>query len=146
MSEITCIRRLEWDALHRIPGHEGACRAWHGHRYAAEIHCVAPALDACGRVVDFGVIKQRVGGFINARWDHTALLMRGDPDPTAEAIAKANEAQGRPAFWFDAPPSAETIVAELARIAAELLADTGVRVVRVRLWETPNGSAEWVAG
>ena len=30
--------------------------------------------------------------------------------------------------------------------AEELLADTGVRIVALRLWETPNGSAEWRAG
>jgi hypothetical protein len=38
------------------------------------------------------------------------------------------------------------IVAELARLSQELLADTGVTVVAVRLWETPNGSAEWRRG
>ena len=35
------------------------------------------------------------------------------------------------------------IVELLAIKAQELLNDTGVRVTRVRLWETPNGSAEW---
>ena len=45
---------------------------------------------------------------------------------------------------MDDPPTAETIVRELAEVAQRLLADTGVTVVRVRLWETPNGSAEWV--
>ena len=41
------------------------------------------------------------------------------------------------------PPTAENVAAELAGHAQRLLADTGVRVVRVRVWETPNGSAEW---
>lgn len=54
---ITCTRRLEWDAMHRIPRHESKCRAFHGHRYAAEITCLAPELDSPGRVVDFGVVK-----------------------------------------------------------------------------------------
>lgn len=142
---ITCIRRLEWDAMHRIPRHEHKCSAWHGHRYVAEIHCTAPALDACGRVIDFGVVKELVGGFIDRHWDHTAIIMRGDPDPAVAAIAAANEARNRPVYWLDAPPSAENIVAELAAIASRLLASHGVDVVRVRLWETPNASAEWVA-
>lgn len=142
---ITCTRRIEWDAMHRIPRHESKCRAFHGHRYAAEITCVAPALDPLGRVVDFGVVKDRVGGWVDAHWDHTALLMRDDPDPATAVIAEANARLGRPVYWFSAPPTAENIVAELARVAGELLADTGVTVVRVRLWETPNGSAEWTA-
>lgn len=146
MPPITCTRRLEWDAMHRIPRHESKCAAFHGHRYAAELTCVADALDDRGRVVDFGVVKERVGGWIDAHWDHTALLQRTDPDPAVAAIVASNAAHGRPVYWLDAPPTAEVIVAELARVAQELLADTGVRVVRVRLWETPNGSAEWTRG
>lgn len=140
---ITCTRRLEWDAMHRIPRHESKCAAFHGHRYAAEITVTAPVLDSRGRVVDFGVIKARVGHFINTRWDHTALLMKGDPDPAVPALIASNAAAGRPVYLLDAPPTAEVIAAELGKIAAELLADTGVTVVRVRLWETPNAWAEW---
>lgn len=140
---LLCTRRLEWDALHRVPGHESQCAAWHGHRYVAEIGCQADALDAQGRIIDFGVVKQVVGGWIDTHWDHTGLLMRGDPDPAAEAIAAANAARGRPVYWFADPPTAEVIVAELARVAQELLAPHGVVVQRIRLWETPNGSATW---
>jgi len=143
---VTCTRRLEWDAMHRIPRHESKCAAYHGHRYAAELTCFAPSLDDRGRVVDFGVVKELVGGWIDAHWDHTAILMRGDPDPAIAALAASNERHGRPVYWLDAPPTAECIVAELARVAGDLLAPTGVRVVRIRLWETPNGSAEWAAG
>ena len=50
-------RRHEWDAMHRIPLHESKCKAFHGHRYAAEITCQAEQLDHLGRVVDFSVIK-----------------------------------------------------------------------------------------
>jgi len=129
--------------MHRIPRHESKCRAFHGHRYAAEITCAIPELDALGRVVDFGVVKQRVGGWVDTHWDHTAILMRGDDDPGAIAMIEANARLGRPVYLLDEPPTAENVVAELARVSAELLADTGVTVVRIRLWETPNGSAEW---
>jgi len=140
---ITCARRLEWDALHRIPRHESKCVAFHGHRYAAEISCTAPELDDRGRVIEFGVIKERVGTWIDRHWDHTAILMRGDPDPAVAILAASNEAHGRPVYWMAAPPTAENIAAELARVSEDLLRDAGVRVVRVRVWETPNGSAEW---
>ncbi|TVQ88387.1 MAG: 6-carboxytetrahydropterin synthase [Deltaproteobacteria bacterium] len=138
---VTCTRRLEWDAMHRIPRHESKCRAFHGHRYAAEITCSARALDGLGRVIDFGVIKAKVGAWIDLHWDHTAILMRDDPE--AAPIAEANARLGRPVYWLDASPTAENIVAELARVAQELLRPHGVSVERIRLWETPNGSAEW---
>ncbi len=138
---ITCTRRLEWDAMHRIPRHESKCRAFHGHRYAAEITCAVDALDPLGRVVDFGVVKERVGGWIDAHWDHTAILLRDDPE--AAGLAEINARLGRPVYWLDAPPTAENIVAELARVAQDLLASTGVTVTHIRLWETPNGAADW---
>jgi len=142
-ARLTCTRRLEWDAAHRVPRHEGKCAAWHGHRYVAEIQCAAESLDDKGRVIDFGVIKELVGGWIDRTWDHTAVIMTGDPDPGAPAIAASNAAAGRPVYWLDAPPTAENLVAELARIAQELLEPKGVEVVAIRLWETPNCSAEW---
>lgn len=132
--------------MHRIPLHESRCKAFHGHRYAAEISCVADQLDSLGRVIDFGVIKEKVGGWVDEHWDHTAILMRGDPDPAVGALTESNAEHGRPVYFLDVPPTAENIVAELARVARALLAGSGVRVVRIRLWETPNGSAEWVDG
>ncbi len=144
MSNVSCTRRLEFDAMHRIPRHESKCAAWHGHRYAAEIHCSAPELDDRGRIIDFGVIKELVGGWIDRHWDHTAIMMRGDPDPAVPVIAASNETAGRPVYWLDRPPTAENLVRELARVATELLEPKGVEVIRIRLWETPNGSAEWV--
>lgn len=132
--------------MHRIPRHESKCVAYHGHRYVAEISCAAEALDDKGRVIDFGAIKELVGGWIDRSWDHTAILQRGDPDPAIAVIAASNAAHGRPVYWLDQSPTAENIVQELARVAAELLEPRGVEVVRIRLWETPNGSAEWVKG
>lgn len=142
---LTCTRRLEWDAMHRIPRHESKCAAFHGHRYAAELTCAAPSLDDRGRIIDFGVVKELVGGWIDRHWDHTAVLMRGDPDPAVAVIAASNAAHGRPVYWLDLPPTAETLAAELARVATDLLAGSGVQLVELRLWETPNGSATWRA-
>ena len=139
---ITCTRLIAWDALHRIPGHESICRAFHGHRYKAEITCEAEHLDEAGRIVDFGVIKQKVGGWIDTNWDHTAILMKGDPDPAVQAVCEANARYGRPVYLMDVPPTAENIAAELYRVAAEMLAEEGVKVRRVRVWETPNCYAD----
>ena len=140
---VVCTRRLEWDAMHRIPDHESKCKAFHGHRYVAEITCVADDLDDLGRVVDFSVIKEKVGTWIDTHWDHTAILMKDDPDPTIPFLAKSNAEKGHPVYWLDDHPTAENIVIELGRVAGELLKDTGVQVQKVRIWETPNAWAEW---
>ena len=142
----TCTRRLEWDSMHRIPRHESKCAAFHGHRYAAEITCFSADLDECGRVVDFGVIKELVGAWIDDHWDHTAILQKSDPEPAIAAVAAANAGCGRPVYWLEGAPSAENLVVELARVARELLEPRGVEIRAVRLWETPSSSAEWSAG
>ena len=94
-------------------------------------------------MVDFGVIKQRVGTWIDENWDHTAILMKDDPDPAAAVIAESNARNGRPVYWLDVHPTAENIAQELGRIARELLSDTGVEVCKIRIWETPNAWVEW---
>jgi len=144
MPLITCTRILEWDAMHRIPNHEGKCKAFHGHRYKAEITCAAPSLDEKGRVVDFSVIKQLVGTWVDSNWDHTAILMRDDPDPASRLIIDSNKNFGRPVYLIEYPPTAENIAHELARISEQFLSPLGVQVVAVKVWETPNSFATWL--
>ena len=140
---ISCTRRLEWDAMHRIPGHEGNCKAYHGHRYAVEITCCAPGLDNLGRIIDFSVIKQEVGGWIDTHFDHTAIFQKDDTDEAVAAIATANERMGKPVYYLDGPPTAENVALELAKVSTALLKPYGIEVVAIRVWETPNSSATW---
>jgi 6-pyruvoyltetrahydropterin/6-carboxytetrahydropterin synthase len=142
---IAIVQRLEWDAMHRIPGHEGACKAYHGHRYAAEITVSAERLDALGRVVDFSVIEDVVGGWIRKHFDHTAILYAKDDEPSAKTVIEANLRLGRPVYVLDGYPTVEVIAAELGRVSMKLLEPHGVRVLSIRLWETPQSSALWTA-
>src|SRR5258708_30688975 len=125
---IAIVQRLEWDAMHRIPGHEGVCKAYHGHRYAAEISVTADKLDALGRVVDFSVIEDTVGGWIKEHFDHTAILYAKDDEPSVKAVIEANQRLGKPAYLLRGYPTLENIPAEPGRIGAQLLPPPGVRV------------------
>jgi 6-pyruvoyltetrahydropterin/6-carboxytetrahydropterin synthase len=145
MAHITCSRRLEWDALHRVPAHPGQCRAFHGHRYIAIITCTGEVRDD-GMIIDFGIIKSLVGSWIDRNWDHTGILCDSDDDPAAVAIVSSNQAFGRPVYLMSRPPTAENIALELATVATTLLRDCGIDVVRIDIAETPNCSASWVAG
>lgn len=142
MARVSCTRRLEWDAMHRVPGHHGSCRAFHGHRYVAEITC-SGAVQSDGMIIDFGLIKKLVGTWIDEAWDHSALFARDDPDEICQAIARANAAYGRPVYFLDGAPTAENLAAELADVAKRLLSAHDIVVESVRLWETPNCSALW---
>ena len=135
----TCTRVLEFDAAHRVPKHGGKCSTLHGHRYKVEITCAAPALDEVGVVIDFGKIKEVVGGWIDAHLDHTTLLQ--DTDTGLLDFCMQEAALGKRApFVTPLPPTAENLAVLLLAIAHDLLAP--MQVVRVRVWETPNCYAD----
>lgn len=138
--QVTVVKELGFDAGHRLLNHEGKCRHLHGHRYTAEVHVRTDhGLDPVGRVVDFGVIKQVVGEWIDEELDHGYIAQLGDP------TARMAETDGLKVFWMHAPPTAENIAELIANNAAQLLAvaEPRVRVTRVVLWETPTSRAEF---
>ena len=140
---IAVIRRLEWDAMHRIPGHEGKCAAFHGHRYALEIAVTSARLDHLGRVIDFSVIKRELGQWIDGHFDHTAILFRDDP--AVASLIPYNLKAGKPIYLLDRMPTVENIASEMAEVATKLLKPFDIEVVSIRVWETPNCSAVWVS-
>lgn len=154
---ITITRKLEFDYGHRVLGHESKCAFLHGHRGVAEVTVEAPDLDNLGRVVDFGVVKQLVGGWVDEHWDHNMLLH--PEDPLIKAVRELNKTspiQHEAAGWEDivfgggkipyimrhGNPTAENIAVELYHVASGLLPKP-LRVVRVRIWETPNCHADY---
>lgn len=139
---ISITRSLEWDAAHRVLRHESKCGTLHGHRYKALLTFTAPELDACGRVIDFGVVKERVGGWIDDNWDHTTICNIADVDLVEFTRTDHHTNDKRAPYIIDGEPTAENIAQELLAIAQGLLADTGVAVTCVEVFETPNCSAK----
>ena len=136
---ITCTRRIQFCSGHRVFGHEGKCRHLHGHNYVAFITAQADVLDSIGRVIDFSVLKERIGGWIDREWDHGFIVWHGD-EPAKAAVRSCD-----PFKLFELPtnPTAENMADYLLRVVCpQELGGTGVRVVSVRLWETENCYAE----
>ncbi len=134
-SPITCTRRIEFDAAHRVMLHESKCKHLHGHRYTLEATFSAPALDELGRVVDFGVIKSLLGGWIDEHWDHATILHEKDRE-LGEAIAAKT---GQKIFYLKGNPTAENMADYIVReLCPALFKGQNVHCTRVRLWETPN--------
>ena len=65
----TAVRRITFNAGHRLWKHEGRCEHIHGHNYVAYFHATARELDEIGRVIDFNVLKTRLGDWIEENWD-----------------------------------------------------------------------------
>lgn len=122
---------------HRVYGHESKCAHLHGHNYRVHFHCRG-ALDALGRVIDFGVIKHRLCQWLEDHWDHKMLIWESDPmlpelqnlDPTVVAVP------------FN--PTAENIAEYLVKtIGPRQLHATGVELVLCRVEETRKCSASY---
>lgn len=137
---ITCTRRLEFDAGHRVWKHGGKCRALHGHRYVVEVELEAP-LDDMEMVLDFGLVKQALGAWIDHYWDHGLIL--DQDDPLLPVLQELEEEQKL--YVMEGQPTAENMAAWLARIAPMQLPRGAPRVRSIRVWETPNCSATWRA-
>lgn len=136
---ITATRRIQFAAGHRVYGHEGKCRHLHGHNFVAFLTAASDDLDPVGRVIDFGVLKQRVGGWIEREWDHGFVVWQHDD----EAVGALGRVAGQKTYLLPGNPTAENIADHLLRVVGpETLAGTGVRLVKVTLYETENGIAE----
>jgi len=157
MPQIT--KKLEFDAGHRVLGHESKCANLHGHRYVAAITVSSLQLDSISRVVDFSVVKQLIGGWIDEFWDHNILLnMR---DPLLDAVVPkppltwsgidtiTDHVTSEPIFNGKLPylipnlenPTAEVMARILYEKSIELLPKE-LKVVNVRLFETPTCYAD----
>ena len=138
---ITCTRVLEFDAAHRVMYHESKCRTLHGHRYKVEVTAEAKnGLDNVGRVIDFSVLKTRLGGWLDQWWDHTTILYKFDP--LIDPLENDPEAFKKP-FIVDFNPTAENMAKFLLDLCnGPLFVDCDLSVVSIKIYETPNCKAE----
>ena len=134
---ITVTRRIEFDAAHRLINHESKCKMLHGHRYALEATFVANHLDDLGRVIDFGVIRELLGGWIDEHFDHNTILSIKDKD----LGDKITTVTGQKIYYIDENPTAENIAKYLIeKICPKIFAGKNVKCIAIKLYETPNCS------
>lgn len=135
----TCSRILEFDAGHRVHNHESKCATLHGHRYRCEFTAQG-TLDSIGRVIDFSVLKERIGSWLDEHWDHNVIVFEHD----VETIVALSSIPRKKEPWV-APfnPTAENMAQYLLdEVCPKVLSGTGVSVTKVVVWETPNCFAE----
>ena len=144
-STITAVRRLQFCSGHRVYQHESKCAHLHGHNYVVFLHARVSAralverggqgLDDRGRVIDFGVLKEKFGLWIDQNWDHGTILFEGDK----EARAALSQLSPQKLFLLENNPTAENMAWHILHmVAPAVLKDTGVELTKVVLWETEN--------
>ncbi len=117
--------------------HESKCATLHGHNGVIWVYATpVEGLDNLGRVVDFSVLKEKIGGWVDEYWDHTTILFKEDE----KTINLVNQApQFKKTFVLDKNPTAENLAHYLLwNVSPELLKGHGVIVFKVEFWETEN--------
>lgn len=132
---ISCSRRIEFDAAHRILNHESKCKMLHGHRYALEASFIAKKLDRLGRIIDFGEARKLLGNWIDENFDHNLILSIKDKK-LGEKIAAET---GQKVFYLNENPTAENIAKFLfSEICPKIFTKKNVKCISLKLYETPN--------
>lgn len=168
-------RRIEIDAGHRIMTHGSKCRHLHGHRYAIEAVAQAADLHHGGEqtdmVLDFGFLKDEMLAAIDIPCDHGFIAALADRELLAMFCPMGREFEG----WLAGlegqvradgeatttdtrlgtkltivpfQPTAECLARHWFTRLAEPVrrrSDGQARLVSVKVWETPNCTAEFSA-
>ena len=146
---LTCTRRLQFCAGHRVMGHENKCAHMHGHNYVVYITAEAAGsnreVDTIGRVVDFSVLKKVYNTWIQEQFDH-GFILHQDDSYAQYALTLFSEKSGvnQKVYTMLDNPTAENLASLLLTYDhfVQALAPYHVRVVKVVVQETENCQAE----
>jgi 6-pyruvoyltetrahydropterin/6-carboxytetrahydropterin synthase len=133
---VSCVRKVHFCAGHRVMNHESKCATAHGHNYYVHLYAEAPHLDALGRVIDFSVLKGKIGGWIEEHWDHTFLVCKDD---LSLIDALKHLPRKKEPFICPFNPTAEEMALYLLNvICPQQLQGTSVVITKVVVYETDN--------
>lgn len=141
---------FEVESGHQLSKHPAKCRTPHGHSRRIEVVLEADRLDAQDMVCDFSVIKEMTREIMES-FDHALCLNTQDP-----MFATLKQAYGVQVIGFpNEDPTTEVVARTLFRHLRQQMTRMvrrrdaryplrrGVRLVRVRVWETSRGWAEY---
>lgn len=143
-------KSLEIENGHMLSKHPDKCRFPHGHTRRVEFVLEAAELDENEMVCDFKIIKDAVGEWLDT-FDHAMCMNTADP-----AYAEFKQRYGERVIGFEnQDPTTEVMARTIYDHTAAALADyarrggtryplgSGVRLARVRVWETTSSWAEY---
>ena len=128
-----------FDSAHFLAGYDGKCANIHGHCWRIEAEFLGGKLTADGQergmLMDFSVIKKAVRGLADS-FDHTLIFEEGS---LRETTLRALKEEGFSLTPVPFRPTAENF----AKCFFEMLADDGLPVTVVRVYETQDNCAEY---
>ena len=143
-------KRIEFDMGHRVPNHKSKCRNPHGHRYACEITmegdlCEERGSSDEGMVIDFSDIKTIANKLLDGELDHGFMYYKRDPIMVA-FFEDSEETAAFKSIPVPFVPTAENISRWIFDKLEPEYKDkygTGLKLKRIRLYETPNSFADY---
>lgn len=144
VNKIQAVRYHDISTGHRVVGHENKCRHLHGHNYRVHFYCEADKLDSVGRVIDFGIIKERLCMWLENYWDHRFLFWDNDDAVKSmiDCLLPADYAEIGDSFVVvPFNPTAENMAQHLLEVVGpRALWGTGVKLTKVVIEETSKCS------
>lgn len=137
MGKTTAFRYHDISTGHRVCNHESKCKHLHGHNYRIWFYCEGDK-DKIGRVIDFGVIKERLCMWVEGNWDHRMLIYMHDP--MLEGLLLVDSSVVPVPFNPTAENMAEFLVEEIGPLQLE---GTGVTLTKVVIEETAKCHASY---
>jgi 6-pyruvoyltetrahydropterin/6-carboxytetrahydropterin synthase len=145
-------KTIEIESGHMLSKHRDNCRYPHGHSRRVELVLEADRLDRKDMVCDFAVLKLALKDFLES-FDHAMCMNTRDP-----MYGTFREAYGDRVIGFeDMDPTTEVVARRIFERVRDSLKQyakgknqpypvaRGVRLVRVRVWETSTCWAEYEA-
>lgn len=138
MPTLRLTKEFRFEMAHALDGYDGLCKNLHGHSYRLFVTVSGEPKGEDGMVMDFKELKRIVEEEIIDRLDHSLLIWEKSPslDKLIGLYERINIVDYR-------PTSENMIMDFVERISGRL--PEGVRLQRVRLFETEKSCAEWDA-
>ena len=133
---LTVTKSVKFDAAHVLTNHQGLCKNLHGHTYRVEVSVTQAPGDNADMVIDFKDLKKKCEEVILERYDH-AFMYNSESQAESE-IAAVVMKHGMRAVAMPYRSTAENLARHFFGVLREHVAGLN----RVRVWETPDSSAE----
>lgn len=144
--QVRVTKKFTFDMAHALFGYDGPCKNIHGHTYHLSVTLLgSPSQNLedvkLGMVVDFGDLKKIVKENILNEYDHALVLNEEAPYSKSEVISNEFEK----VILVPYQPTCENLLLDFVQRLKPLFS-VDMKLVSIRLEETPSSYAEWNIG
>ena len=136
-------KEIEIDLGHRVTNHKSKCSSLHGHRYKIEVGVddkviLTEGASDEGMVIDFGDLKEIMVSEIDSAFDHGFVIWEKDSlAPLIESDIRTKS------ILVSFIPTAENLAKHWFELIKPKLAQRGIKIKHVKVWETPTSTATY---